>query len=98
MHFHGGYVRRDNAAGGGDGPGSERYAGTDHGLCANPRTALTADRSSEKPHVGRGPVVISGAKVHSLRKATMCAYGDLRQIVDPQILSEPRVIANVEIP
>jgi hypothetical protein len=73
-------------------------SGANNCLRANPRAPFASDVSAYQAHVYGGPIVIACAKVCALRKAAVLLDLYVRQIVNPQILTQPRMLANLEMP
>jgi hypothetical protein len=81
-----------------NGAGPHDNSGTDNCLRADPRAPFASDVSAYQAHVHGRPIVIACAKVCALRKAAVFLDLYVRQIVNPQIFTQPRMLANLEIP
>jgi hypothetical protein len=81
-----------------DSAGPHDNSGTNNCLRADPRAPFASDVSAYQAHVHGGPIVIACAKVCALRKAAVFLDLYVRQIVNPQIFTQPRMLANLEIP
>jgi hypothetical protein len=67
-------------------------------FCADPGAPSANDGPAKQAHVDGRPVMIPRAKICTLRNAAMSLYPYVRQIVNPQILTQPGMVANLEIP
>jgi hypothetical protein len=81
-----------------DGALLDSYPRTHHGARCEPRLGLDSDRPDYQIEGGPAPVMIACAQVNPLRQAAMIANLNLSQIVYPDVLTDPRVIANSQAP
>jgi len=98
MNLHIWNASGDYSTGTDDSAGPHDNSGANNCLRADPRAPFASDVSAYQAHVHGGPIVIACAKVCALRKAAVFLDLYVRQIVNPQIFTQPRMLANLEIP
>jgi hypothetical protein len=81
-----------------DGAFLDGYSWTHYRARREPGLGLDSDRPDYQVEVGPAPVMIARAQVNPLGQAAMIANLNLSQIVYPDVLTDPRVIANSQAP
>ena len=98
MYLKCGDVSSDNAAGRSDRAPAYMHAGANQSPSANPGAVFDCDRFDLEAKSRIGPIVITRAEVCSLRNAYVGADRYRRKIVDPNILADPGVRGDGEVP
>jgi len=92
------YALHDDAPRGGNRIGLHLHATKQRRSRTNPSTGMHDYRFRQQIESRRAVIVAAGAEISVLRNADMTADGDIFDIVDPHVLTDPAMIANREPP
>ena len=92
------HVFRDDAAGCHDSVGADRHTSQNQRPGAKPGSVSNFDWASDEIERRFAVVMAASADIHLLRNADVASQPDIGQIVDPNPLSDPAMIAHIETP
>lgn len=98
MNFERRDVPRDYAAGRSDRAPSDVDAWANQSTSTYPGAVFNGDRLDFQPKSRIGPVMVTGAEVHALRKTDIGAKSHRCKVIDPDVLADPGVRSDREVP
>jgi hypothetical protein len=98
MDFHVPNICRHHSPGRDNCTSTNYNTRTKYCLRTDPAPLSANNWSAKQAHVDRRPVMIAGAKICALRQAAVCFYLYVREVIDPQVLTQPGMVANLEKP
>src|SRR6476661_8930784 len=88
----------NNASRGGNSPRFQDYARCEKSASADPRSCADLYRFDDEAEGRVRPIVITGANVTALRETGAVPDDHWREIVNPAVLTQPRVLADGQHP